>query len=765
MSRRIGRPEKRLEDLPLLRGTAKFAGDISFPGQLHMRVARAPVARGRVLGIDTDDAARMPGVAAVWTAADTAGIPPIDFRQVRVGGLEPYRQPILAERDVRYVGEPIAAVFAEDAYLAEDAAELVAARIEVLPPTVRSTDPLGTFGPGLTTEAAVIEKGCGDVDGAFDRAAQIVSLELEVGRHTGAPLETRGGVATWDAEKDLLEVYGASKIPHLNRLALIALLDLKPENLHLYESHVGGGFGVRGELYPEDVLLCLAARRLKRPIKWIEDRLEHLIAANHSRDQVHSIRAAVDETGFVTAVDCEFWVDQGAYVRTHAATVSDLTAAFLPGPYLYPAYRARGHIRLTNKTPAGTYRAPGRYESTFVRERLMDAVAHRLSMDPLDVRRLNFVPVDRMPFARGLDAIGTEVEYDSGDYARLLDKTLDAIDYDAIRKRLSERRATGELVGAGAAFFVEKSGLGPSDTVRLEMDASGVLEIVTGAASVGQGVETALAQVCADALGTDLSGSRVVHGRTDRIDHGLGAFASRVTVMTGSAVHVAAVKMREKLIQIAAGLLQLQAEALDIQDGVVRMSGTSAGPSASLAEVARHHYATCDRPLSVEGTFEADHMAYPYGVHVAVVRIDPETAGIDIERFFVGYDVGTAVNPMLVEGQLVGGAAQGIGGALYERFVYDSSGQPLAATFMDYLIPTVGEIPEIEAFVTEDAPSPLNPLGVKGAGEGGINAAGAAIAAAVDDAIGMPGAVACLPVAPDLVRRTLASRDSCATAD
>ena len=756
---RIGWPEKRLEDGLLLRGAARFAADISFAGQVHMSIIRSPVARGRIRRLDVGAAESLSGVAAVWTAAEVRDIPPIDFRQVRVSGLEPYRQPILAANDLRYVGEPLAVVFAEDAYLAEDAAELVEMEIEELEPCLRSVEAPAEFSDGLTTEAAIIEKSCGDLESAFDRADHVLELEYEVGRHSGVPLETRGGVATYDPDKDLVEIHGAAKIPHLNRQALAAQLGLALDKLHIYEGHVGGGFGIRGELYPEDVLLCLAARRLRRPVKWIEDRREHLIAANHSRDQIHRIRVALDRQGFVLGLDCEFWSDQGAYVRTHAATVPDLTAALLPGPYLVPAYRARGHIRLTNKTPAGTYRAPGRYESTFVRERLMDAAAAKLGMDPLEIRRLNLIPRDRMPFRRGLETLGTEVEYDTGDYTGLLEKTLGAIDYESLKNSLAERRRSGELAGSGVAMFVEKSGLGPSDSVRLILDRQGSVEIVTGAASVGQGVETVLAQICSHVTGIGLERIRVTHGQTDRIERGLGAFASRVTVMTGSAVHIASAQLKALILGTASEVLQLSQDDLCIVESrVQRFEDGDTGPSVPLEELAIH-----SQSLVADATFSAEHMVYPYGVQIAVVSIDPDTGGVTVERFVVGYDIGVSINPLLVDGQLAGGAAQGIGGALYEQFVYDSTGQPLAASFMDYLIPTAAEIPFVETIICEDTPSPLNPIGVKGAGEGGITAAGAAIAAAVDDALGGPGTIVSLPIQPALLRRAIARNGGSAT--
>ncbi len=750
----LGQSVRRLEDRPLLTGEGRFTADVTFPRQLCMRVVRSPVAFGRLRAIDVRAASTLPGVVGIWTGADVATIPPIEFRQVRVRGLEAYRQPILARDLVRYVGEPIAVVFAEDPYLAEDAADAVAPDIDELEPCVGATEPPCEFTPGVSSAAAIIEKGYGDLGAAFARAHVVVELELSVGRHTGVPLETRGAVAWYDASRDLLELHGAAKLPHYNRDAIAAMLGLAPSRIQAFEGHVGGGFGIRGELYPEDVLVCLAALRLGRPVKWIEDRQEHLLAANHARDQVHRVRAAVDRRGFVLGLEDEFWVDQGAYVRTHAATVPDLTAAMLPGPYLVPAYRARGHIRLTNKTPAGTYRAPGRYESTFVCERLLDAIGKRLDLDPAEVRRVNLVGAERMPFARGIDALGTRVVYDSGDYPGLLERTLAHLDYPKLRAVLAARRQQGEMVGIGLGFFVEKSGLGPYDGVRIAIDRAGRVEVVTGAASVGQGMETAIAQICADALGASLDDIRVRHGRTDQIEYGMGGFASRVTVMTGSATHEAATRLRAKALEVAAELLQSAADKLAIEDGRIFVRDAPGSAALTLAEVAQalaptSPFAKGKTPgLAAEAWFYADHMTYPYGLHVAIVRVDPETARVEIERCVVAYDVGRAVNPRLVEGQIAGGAAQGIGGALLEEFVYDAKGQPLAASFVDYLLPTIAEIPPVETLLFEDAPSPLNPLGVKGAGEAGINGMGAAIAAAVEDAIGRPGAITRLPITP-----------------
>ena len=757
----VGRSVPRLEDRPLVTGRGRFAADIGFAHQLHMRMVRSPVAHGRIVAIDAGAALALPGVAAVWTARDVADIPPIDFRLSKIEGLAAYRQTILATQRVRYVGDPVAAVFAADAYVAEDAADLVALEIEELPAVLDACGAVGAFEPGRSTEAAVIEKAYGDLDGAFRSAHAVVELTVEIGRHSGVPMETRGAVARYDAARDVLELHGAAKVPHWNRDAIARMLGRAPSSVHLYEGHVGGGFGIRGELYPEDVLVCLAAMRLGVPVKWIEDRREHLIAANHSRQQLHRLRAAVDAQGRILALDDEFFHDQGGYVRTHAATVPDLAASMLPGPYRVPAYRAVGHIRLTNKTPGGTYRAPGRYETTFARERMMDAIAARLRLDPIALRRRNLIDKSEMPYARPFASLGADIVLDSGDYAGLLDKALQAVDWTSLQAELRRRRGAGEAVGAGLALFVEKSGLGPFDGVRVVVDHSGAVEVVTGAASVGQGVETVVAQICADALGVDYARVRVTHGQTDRIDFGMGAFASRVTVMTGSATRIAACEVRAKALAVAAEMLQRPADRLDIVDGKVVTEDGASGPSVTLAAVARALAPTsklrgAHAPgLAADGWFFSDHMNFPYGVHIAVVRVDRATGGVAVERYLVAYDIGKAVNPMLVEGQIAGGFAQGLGGALLEEFRYDERGEPLAVNFADYLMPTAREIPALQVVITEDAPSSLNPLGLKGAGEAGVNAVGAAIASAIDDAIGMPGAVTQLPVTPQRLREIL----------
>jgi len=754
----IGQSVERLEDPPLVTGRGRFAADVSFPHQLHMRIVRSPHAHGRLKSIDTTAAKAAPGVFAVWTAADIPEVSPIDFREGRIERLDPFRQPVLAKERVRYVGEPIAAIFAEDPYLAEDAAELVTADIEELPPLLSADEAPREFEGGRTTECEIVRQGHGDVDAAFRKAHVVVELDLRIGRHSGVPLETRGAIARYDAARDMLELHGAAKVPHRNREALARMLGRPLAGMHLFEGHVGGGFGIRGELYPEDVLVCVAALRFERPVKWIEDRHEHLVAANHSRQQHHKVRAAVAADGEILAIDDVFFHDQGAYLRTHGIRVPHMTAGILPGPYRIPAYRATGHVRLTNKTPAATYRAPGRFETTFVRERLIDAIAAKLGMDAVEVRRRNAITPADMPYHRPLVALGEEIDHDTGDYMGLLDAALERFGWKKLQAELKQRRAKGELVGAGLALFIEKSGLGPTDGARVTVDTSGFVEVLTGGASIGQGFETVMAQICADALGVDYKKIRVIHGQTDRIEHGIGAHASRATVMTGSATHVAAVEVRKKALDVASELLQAPAEALDIADGKVFRRDRPDGPSITLGEIARHLSPTArtrgkrDPLLSAFGWFESEHQVYPYGAHLAQVRIDRDTGAVTVERYLAAYDIGRAINPMLIKGQITGGFAQGLGGALYEEFRYDSRGEPLSVTFADYLLPTIKETPFIDIMLTEDAPTPRNPLGIKGAGESGITGVGGAIASAIDAALGKPGAVTELPVTPQRLK-------------
>ena len=555
----------------------------------------------------------------------------------------------------------------------------------------------------------MIRQGYGDVDAVFGAAAHVVELELAIGRHSGVPLETRGAIGRYDAARGILELHGAAKVPHRNQELLSRMLGIPPSAVHVHESHVGGGFGIRGELYPEDVLVCVAAKKFNRPVKWIEDRREHLIAANHSRQQLHKIRAAVDAKGVILAIDDVYFHDQGAYVRTHAARVVHMTAGILPGPYRVPAYRSIGHFRLTNKTPAATYRAPGRYETTFVRERLVDAIAHQLGIDRIEVRRRNAIGPAEMPYPRPLEALGEEIQYDSGDYIGLLDKQFIAIGWEKLNADVKKRKAAGELVGIGVAMFVEKSGLGPTDGVMISVDTSGMVEVVTGGASLGQGFETVMAQVAADALGVDYRHCRVIHGQTDRIAFGIGAHASRATVMTASATHIAAMKLRAKALAVAAELLQASADALEIIDGEVMRRGGQLRPFDQPRQ---------DRATSRAGNEDA---WQPRARSCRRRLVQDRTSGLSLwqpccrraRRSRDRRRQGRALFHRLryragdqsrrwSKAQIVGGFAQGLGGALFEEFSYSERGDPLAVTFADYLLPAMHETLTPDVLLCQD---------------------------------------------------------------
>lgn len=759
----LGTRLRRLEDPPLITGVGRYADDINFPDQLYMRVFRSPLANAKVMSINTAAAAAVNGVAGVWLHEDISDLGPIDFRADKSAEeLKGYRQYCLAKDRVRYVGDPIAVVFADDPYLAEDAAELIEFNAEPLPVISDADQEPGEFNPGLSSEAGLLTHTYGDIQSVFENAHLVVDVDLRTGRHSGVPMETRGAIGVFHKEANKLELYGAAKIPHRNQDTLVRMFGRPHEQIHLHEGHTGGGFGIRGELYPEDVLVLLAAERFERPIKWIEDRQEHLMAANQGRNQHHRAKMAFDENATVLGMFDEFWHDQGAYVRTHGANVPNRTMCMLTGAYEVPAFRAECHFRLTNKTPAATYRAPGRFESTFVRERMMDIAADKFGIDRIELRRRNLIPANKMPYTIKFEEPGVEeLVFDSGNYADLLEKSLDYFKWESLEAELRDRRAAGELVGCGLGIFVEESGKGPKDGARIKLDDHGNVEVLTGGASLGQGFETVMAQIVSESLGADYDKIRVIHGQTDLIPYGIGAHAARATVMTGSAVNITALKMRERVLDVAAEMLQCPQSVLQIEKSVVFVADNPNGPSVNFAEISRRTAASAspsegrDKTLEAEGFHHTDKSAFPYGIHFAVAKVDPDTGHIKVERFMVAYDAGRVVNPMLLEGQLVGGCVQGIGGTLFEEFVYSENGDPLAVTLADYLLPTMDCAPNVECMITEDAPSPTNLLGLKGGGEGGINGVAAAIAGAVDDAIGKVGAVTQLPITPMRMKKIL----------
>jgi carbon-monoxide dehydrogenase large subunit/6-hydroxypseudooxynicotine dehydrogenase subunit gamma len=722
----IGTRLPRKEDPRLLRGRGRFGDDISAPGQLWARVVRSGTAHGKIRRLDVAQAARAPGIARVITAAD---VPPLKIPvrlTVKGADLSQHLQPVLAADTVRYVGEPLAVVVGDDPYRAEDAAELVEIDIDEAPPVLDACAAKNT--------AAELDVGYGDTEAAFAAAAHVVRIELAIGRHSGVPLEPRCLLAV--PEPPNLSIFGMTKVPVWNRDLLAAMLGLDEALIRVHGVDAGGGFGVRGEFYPEDFLIPWLALALQRPVKWAEDRAEHLVAVNHSRQQHHRLAAAFAEDGRITALQAEITHDNGAYCRTHGVAVPELTVAMLPGPYRIPAYRGRARVVLTNKTPCGTYRAPGRFEGTASREHLLDVAADQLGLDRIELRRRNLLTAQEIPHRRPIETLRTDVVLDVGDYPALLAAAVAEAD------RLGYRtRQPGKRTGFGLAMFVEKSGLGPQETADVTVTESGAVHVYSGSTSLGQGIETALAQIAADALGVHPGTVHVTTGDTAAQPFGSGSWASRSTVVDGSAVHLAATAVRERAVQLAARMLEAAEDDLEVSDGSVAVRGDPAA-RLTLAEIAR------EEPLTARRRFEVTHMTYPYGVHAAAVEVDPETGQVRVLRYLVAYEIGRAVNPMIVEGQLRGGVAQGLGGALHEEFRYDEAGQPLAVTFIDYRMPTAAEIPPVDVLLSQETPAPGNPLGVMGAGEGGINGVGAAVANAVRDALGLPGSVGELPLTP-----------------
>ncbi len=765
----VGVPIKRKEDFRLLTGRGKYAADVRLPGLLHAAILRSPHPHARIAAIRGDAARALPGVVAVITADDlgSVGRIPVRLGQRSGAGATACLQPPLATGTVRYVGEPVAFVVAASRYLAEDALELVEIDWDLLPVVAdarRASEPGvpvlhpaagGNVVERLTTRA-------GDAAGALAAADRRVHERFAVQRHTGVPMETRGLTAAHDLGTGVLTLWGVAKVPHFNRRVLADLLGYPEHLIHFIELEVGGGFGVRGEFYPEDFVVPWTAMRLGRPVQWIEDRREHLMATNHSRQQYHDVEMGVRRDGTIVALRDRFMVDLGAYIRTHGVVVPELTIALLPGPYRIPNYECEGLCVMTNKTPTGTYRGPGRYEGTFVRERLIDRVAAELGLDPADVRRRNFIGADEMPYEVGGASLGQRTVYDCGDYLSAFEQALAAADYKAVRAEQTRARGEGRYLGIGLGCVLEKAGLGPWEYARVEVDGSGRVVVYSGVAAVGQGIETTLAQVVAEELSVAAEDVTVVHGDSARVPFGIGGFASRGAAVALPAALEAARKVRDKIFQVAASLMEAHAGDLVLESGAVHVRGLPerAVTLRQLARAAVPGPPGMDPGLYAAHFFEAPKMTYPYGTHVAVVEVDLATGRVALRKYVVTYDIGRAINPMIVEGQIVGGLAQGIGGALLEELVYDDQAQPLTTTFMDYLVPTAMEMPEATIVkILEETPTPLNPLGVKGVGEGGSSGAGAAIANAVADALAPLGvAIAELPLSPDRIAALLRAR-------
>jgi len=736
-------------------GRGCFAADIAVPGTAALAVVRAEVPHGILRSVDLDEVRGAPGVLGAFCAADIeadlGSVPVISPRISPSPVILPYLQPVLATERVRYVGEPVAIIVAADRYLAEDAAALAGVEIEALDAVVDSPDAgdgPALFRPG--NEIAQPEMAYGDIDAVFAAAEIVESATIRIGRHSGVPMETRGLVACPEPDGSLT-VYGAAKVVHANRRALAGMLGLPLERIRMREVDVGGGFGIRGEFYPEDFLIAWAARVLACPVGWVEDRREHLLAANHSRDQVHQVSVAASADGELLGIRSEFFVDSGAYVRTVGLRVTDLTLGEIPGPYRFRAYQGRAHCVVTNRTPTGTYRSPGRFEASFVRERMIDKIAARIGISPQELRRRNLVRPSDMPYRPGIQSAGKDLTFAEGDYPELFETVL-ARTEEAARAEAARLAGSGHLrVTHGAACFVEKSGLGPFEDAIVEIRADGSVDVWSGSSFLGQGLNVALARVAAEILEIPAESVRAMRVDTDKISSGTGTYASRSMVMAGNAVRSACELLVEKARTAAGGLFEIDPAVLDFGAGqfVARSAPTV---KIGLGEVAGAlaQAGPGDERLAASYRYEKESVTYGFGCHGAVVATDLRTGAVRVLRLVLGYDCGRVMDADIVVGQLEGAAVQALGGTLLERFCYDESGNPVATTFMDYMLPTANEAPSFEIVLAASTPRD-NPLGVRGAGEAGIPAVAAAVATAIEAAVGSPPVLLETPITPSRV--------------
>jgi carbon-monoxide dehydrogenase large subunit len=737
VNRYIGSPVERTEDLRFLRGRGEYVGDLARDGLLHAAILRSPVAHGRIRALDVKPALALRGIHAVITAAEIGTVPRIPLRLQTSPATEPFRQPVIAVEKLRYVGEPIAVVLADSAALAEDGVDAIALEFEELPPIadrhISGRHEILLFEAAGSNLAMQFTALRGDADAAFAAADYTRREHFASQRHTALPLEPRGLLAEWDARAGRLTVSGAAKVPFFNRRALAQMIGLAESAIDLIENDVGGGFGARGEFYPEDFLIPFAARHVGHPVKWIEDRREHLIAMNHARQMDCEVEIACRRDGTILGLRGDIFVDLGAYIRTNGLTAPRNVAQFFSGPYRIPNIRLTSSAFVTSKTPTGTYRAPGRCEGSFFMERLIELAAKDLGIDPVEMRRHNLVADAEMPYPLARVEPGdlyAETECDSGDYAYVLDRCLAEFGW-AEKRQLNGKLIDGRYHGVAIVCFIEGGGAGPKELARLELERDGSVTVSVGSAAVGQGLETIIAQIAADGLGLPLERIRVLHGSTTLLEDGYGSFHSRSTVLGGSAVWQGAALLLDKIKTAAAGHLGCAAADIEVTEG---RAGLRDGHSIALAELAG------DR-LIADAVFENHHKhTYAYGSAAAHVAVDPGTGHVELLDYLVVEDVGRIVNPLTLHGQVIGATVQGLGGAVMEELVYDANGQLLSGNLADYLIPTATDFPTIRAIALEHRPSPTNPLGVKGAGEGGIIPVGGLMANAVAAALSSFGA-------------------------
>jgi carbon-monoxide dehydrogenase large subunit len=724
----IGSAVERREDLRFLRGRGEYVDDLSPEGLLYAVILRSSVAHGRLVSIDASKALKIKGVHAVITAKDMPGGPPIvPMRLQPLPEFKPFEQPVIARDKVRYVGEPMAVVLATSVAVGEDALEAIEVEIEPLPAVADWH--IAKRAQSLLFEAAGSNRSLtfnaikGDADAAFAKAPYVRRENFRVQRHFGLTMEPRGVMATWDAAKGKLTIFGAAKVPFFNRRILAKQIDLPEGAIEMVENDVGGGFGARGEFYPEDFLIPFAARHVNRPVKWIEDRRENLMAMNHAREAEADVEIACTRDGTILALRGHAHTDLGAYMRTNGAVGARNIAQFMAGPYRIPDVKLDVSLWMTNKTPVGTYRGPGRFETDFFRERLFDLVAQDLKIDRVEFRRKNLIAKSEMPYRIATIApYPHEDEYDSGDYTVTLDRCLDEIRWNE-KAKLQGKLIDGRYHGLAIGCFIEGGAAGPKETAGLAINEDGSISVFIGSSAVGQGVETVFAQIAADALEIPMDRIRgVFHGSTAYVSDGYGAYHSRSVVMGGSALLDATNNFQQALRTAAAKRLGCEAAAVTM--GEDKVSG--GGKSLPLSEFAG---------LSVEGAFLNKKHTYSYGAQAAHIAVDARTGHVEIIDYVVVQDAGRIINPLTLKGQVIGSLVQGLGGAFLEHLVYDEQGQLLTGSLADYLLPTASDFPRLRAIVMDEHPSPINPLGAKGAGEGGMIGAGGVIANAVANAL------------------------------
>lgn len=767
----LGRPVPRVEDDRLLRGRARFVDDLQLPGALEVAFWRSPVAHARITRVDVSAAQQMPGVVAVYDGASVAARvePLLNSEELRVpegirAAMEPVVRiqpsPLLAVDEVNHVGQPVVMVVAESRYLAEDALEVVEVEFEDLPAVLDPEAALQPDSPLVLSEAADnvgvhVEHGTGDVEAAFAAADVVVEETFSSQRYVASPMECRGLVASQDPYDGTLTVWSNTQTPHRVKSHLASSLALDPERVRVVSVDVGGGFGQKGILVVEELLVPLAAHDLGRPVRWLEDRNENLTAGTHAREQVHHIAVAADSEGRILGLRDRMVVNLGS--RNMVGLVVPYNSlCHLVGPYKVPNLQIVSTGALTNTMCTAPYRGAGRPETVFAMERLMDRLAVELGIDPWEVRRRNVVRSEEMPYRTGiLDRRGLPQEYDSGDYPQMLDRVRKMIDLDEFRHRQASARQEDRYLGIGFAMYLEATGLGPFEGAKVSVLPSGRVRIHTGAPSQGQGHSTTFAQIAADALGVSFGDVELVAGDTDTIPFGVGTIASRALVTAGNAIHQAATLVRERILATAGDLMEIDPTDLELVDGQVRATGAEFS-SMTLAEVMRALPVTPGGDgrdsLSEVSYFQPPNYATASGLHAVEVEVDPDSGRVEILDYVVVHEAGKIVNPQVADAQIVGGTAQGIGGALFEHLQYDDTGQPVTSTFMDYLLPTVESVPEIRLDEVV-CPSPTNALGVKGLGEGGAVGPPAAIANAVEDALRPYGVVVrSCPLTPSRVR-------------